>query len=40
MAPGAAVTAVDWGLVIAMLAGWAGRETLFLWRRRKGKGND
>jgi hypothetical protein len=29
------VTAVDWALVIALLAGWAGRETLFLWRRRK-----
>jgi hypothetical protein len=24
----------EWALVIAMLAGWAGRETLFQWRRR------
>jgi hypothetical protein len=29
------MTSADWSLVIAMLAGWAGRETLFSWRRRR-----
>ena len=28
----------DWGLVIAMLAGWGCREWLFLWwRKRRGR---
>ena len=34
------MTSADWSLVFALLAGWAGRETLFAWRRsrrRRGK---
>jgi hypothetical protein len=28
------MTGVDWGLLVLLLAGWAGRETLFHWRQR------
>lgn len=28
------MTVGDWGLVLAMLAGWACRETVFVWWQR------
>jgi hypothetical protein len=31
------LTPGDWGLIVAMLAGWASREVLFLWKRQGSK---